>query len=574
MTFNNSLNTYTIGGGPISGSGGITMNGSGLVVLTGANTFTGATTINAGVLSISADNNLGTAPAAALSNSITLNGGTLQLTATTTFETATINANRGITLGDSGGTIKLTTASTGTFAGSETAVQYDGVITGSGNLTVAGGSLTNSGTIGTGTAPYILELLGGASNYTGNTFITNAIVAFQAGGGGGTGPNNALPTTTVLSLTNNGWFDMNNGGSNQTLAGLTGDTTGEIGSTNGTSGDILTINPANGQTYVFNGFVGPIGILGKGPTPGSPISVVIAGTGTGTQIFTGTNTYAGTTTLTSGTLGIDSASAIGTGTFIINGGAIDNLTSPSAPITLSAHNNAQTWGPATAAPTSGFAYGGTGSLNLGTGAVTITGDTGTPFTETITANAANSGTTLTVGGPISPASTVTTADTLAVAGPGNVTLGGVISNGTGTGASLALTMSGTGMLVVSGANTYTGVTTINSGTLRVANASSTSATGTNSVNVNAGGTLAGNGGATSPGFISGGVTVASGGSISPSGGGVSGAPKHRRHAHRRGPHAQQHRRRQSQLPDQQQFVARRDRGQRQSGAARLRLHDV
>ena len=35
MTFNNSVNTYTIGGAPISGSGGITMNGNGLVVLTG-----------------------------------------------------------------------------------------------------------------------------------------------------------------------------------------------------------------------------------------------------------------------------------------------------------------------------------------------------------------------------------------------------------------------------------------------------------------------------------------------------------------------------------------------------------
>ena len=76
-------------------------------------------------------------------------------------------------------------------------------------------------------------------------------------------------------------------------------------------------------------------------------------------------------------------------------------------------NNVQTWGPATAGPTSGFAYGGTGSLNLGTGAVTITGDTSTAFTETLTANGSA---TLTVGGTVSLASTVTAADTLAVAG--------------------------------------------------------------------------------------------------------------------------------------------------------------
>ena len=52
MTFNNSVNTYIIGGGPISGSGGVTLNGTGLVVLTGANTYTGNTIINGGTLQI------------------------------------------------------------------------------------------------------------------------------------------------------------------------------------------------------------------------------------------------------------------------------------------------------------------------------------------------------------------------------------------------------------------------------------------------------------------------------------------------------------------------------------------
>ena len=221
-------------------------------------------------------------------------------------------------MGASGGTINVTTASTGTFAMNETSVQYDGVITGAGNLMVTGGSGTNSGT-----NPYILEL-GGANNYTGTTTISNAVVGFV---NGLTTYNNALPPTTVLNLINHGWFDMNNGGSNQTLAGLNGDSTGVIGSTNGTSGDILAINPAAGQSYTFAGVFGPEAILDKGPTANSPISLVIGVAGsqtiTGTQIFSGPNTYFSGTTINSGTLRVANASgtsATGTGAVSVNAG--------------------------------------------------------------------------------------------------------------------------------------------------------------------------------------------------------------------------------------------------------------
>ena len=51
----NSGVDYTVGGGPIGGSGGITLNGTGNVTLTGSNTFTGGVAINAGTLIISSD---------------------------------------------------------------------------------------------------------------------------------------------------------------------------------------------------------------------------------------------------------------------------------------------------------------------------------------------------------------------------------------------------------------------------------------------------------------------------------------------------------------------------------------
>ena len=88
MTFNNTVTVpYTIGGGAIGGSGGITKNNDGTLTLTGANTFTGATTINGGTVIVSADNNLGAAPGAATPNSLTINGGMLATNANFTLAT-------------------------------------------------------------------------------------------------------------------------------------------------------------------------------------------------------------------------------------------------------------------------------------------------------------------------------------------------------------------------------------------------------------------------------------------------------------------------------------------------------
>ena len=58
---------------------------------------------------------------------LTLNGGGLQITAGTPFNTSTINTNRGITW-VSGGTINVLNVTSGTFSSNEAAVQYRGVI--------------------------------------------------------------------------------------------------------------------------------------------------------------------------------------------------------------------------------------------------------------------------------------------------------------------------------------------------------------------------------------------------------------------------------------------------------------
>src|SRR5208283_1642666 len=95
----------------------------------------------------------------------------------------------------------------------------------------------------------------------GITTINNATVSVM--NNDGTGPNNVLPSTTVLNLVNNGWFVLDNGATAQTIAGLTGDATGRAATSNNVNAVGLTIDPAAGQSYTFAGVVGPQTILGK-----------------------------------------------------------------------------------------------------------------------------------------------------------------------------------------------------------------------------------------------------------------------------------------------------------------------
>ncbi|MDD4992395.1 MAG: autotransporter-associated beta strand repeat-containing protein [Paludibacter sp.] len=95
----------------------------------------------------------------------------------------------------------------------------------------------------------------------------------------------------------------------------------------------------------------------------------------------------------------------------------------------------------------------------------------------------------------------------------NSTFNGAITNAqyTGTGAVAAIRKVGTGVWTLTNANTYTGGTTINGGTILVNNTTG-SGLGTGAVTVNAGGVLAGSG------IITGAVTVNDGGALSPGSG--------------------------------------------------------
>lgn len=261
-------------GGIIAGNAAnssLTKTGPGTLVLSGANTYAGTTTISGGTLSISNDNNLGTAPASPTPGHLVLNGGTLTNTAT-----ITLNANRGISLGASGGTIN-----TGLNP-----ITYSGIIAGTGALTKAG-----SGSL----------VLNGVNTYSGATNINSGTL--RLGGTAGERINNSSDVTVATSS----FFDL--GGFSETVGSLAGDGT----VTSSGAGSITLTVGGNNTSTIFNGAIWN----GSG-------TVALTKAGSGTMTITGSNTYTGITTISGGTLSIGNGTTAGSivSTSITNNGTL------------------------------------------------------------------------------------------------------------------------------------------------------------------------------------------------------------------------------------------------------------
>jgi T5SS/PEP-CTERM-associated repeat protein/autotransporter-associated beta strand protein len=183
--------------------GVLNVTGGGTLVLSGANTYSGGTNINASTLQLSGAGTLG-----ANTGITTITGGTLDLGGTTqtqaalhlnggTLQNGALNApitSTGGAINGIGGTASLTTTAGTTilsgidaYSGATTVnggtLEVDGTITGTSSVTVnAGGTLTGNGTID----PLIVAINNGATFAPGNSTPGNSIaivgnLAFQSG---------------------------------------------------------------------------------------------------------------------------------------------------------------------------------------------------------------------------------------------------------------------------------------------------------------------------------------------------------------------------------------------------------
>ncbi len=450
-------------------SSGITKTGAGTLVLSGSSTYTGATTVNGGVLRAT------TSAGALGAGGLTYTTGTLELanntglnfgrdtavngTATfvsdrltagagvdhslgtlTTLTTRTINLNAGgnvtsgiagLTFGQAnlGGALTVNTAADTqlTLGALNAAAARTITKTGAGTLVFSDASVgwvtASALTVNTGTVRL------DADNAFGATALTNVTVNATTAGATAlldlNGHNQAVLTLTfggtgaTATSTNN----VSTGAGTLTLGG-----TVTYSATNNPLGATLSGNVDLGaatRTFAVGNSTTATDDLTVSAAISGGTGVGVTKTGTGTLVFSGANTYAGTTTVSAGVLKAGAAGSLSSASAV----------SLAAGTTLDLNGHDQSIGSLT----------GSGSVTLGAG--------------TLTAGADNTSTTSTA----------------------------VISGSGGIG------KAGTGTFTVSGNNTYSGANTVSAGTLRVTTA-------------------------TALGTAAGGTTVASGAALEFSGG--------------------------------------------------------
>ncbi|WP_079918132.1 autotransporter outer membrane beta-barrel domain-containing protein [Salmonella enterica] len=418
----------------ISGSGQVVKSGDETLTLSGANSYTGGTTISGGTLVASNVEALGT-------GDITDNA-TLELNAGGDFAnniggTGSVvkSGDKTLTLSGSNTYTGGTTISGGTLVASNVEALGSGDVTDNATLELStGGDFANN--IG-GTGSVVKSgdktlTLSGTNSYTGGTTIS-----------GGTLVANNVEALGTGDVTNNATLELNTGGDfTNAISG-----SGQVVK----SGDkTLTLSGANsytGGTTISGGTLvaNDVNALGTGDvTDNATLALNAVGdfnnaiggsgkvekSGDDTLTLSGSNTYTGGTLINGGTLVASNVEALGTGdvtddaTLELNtGGDFDNAIS-------------------------------------GSGQVVKSGD------ETLTLSGSNTYT----GGTLISSGTLVANDVNAL-GTGDVTDNAVLELNTGgdfinsIGGTGRVEKSGDKTLTLSGTNSYTGGTTINDGTL-------------------------------------------------------------------------------------------------------------
>jgi len=510
-------NTVSISGA-ISGAGGLTKNGTGTLILSGSNSYTGTTTISAGVLNVQNANALGTTAggtsitsgaALQLQGGITVTGETLTLNGggvnsdgalrnisdnnewtgniNSAFASARIASDSGL-LTLSGNISHTNSANPLTFSGSGNTL-VSGVMSGTGSNVYG---KTGTGTLTLTGNNTFTGLLSATSGTVSISSIGNVGQASAAGAGttiniGGTATNGIL-LYTGSAATSNKTINLSTGSATYSST-ITQNGTGLLKFTSD-----FTATTGGNKTLILNG-------SGLGEIAGAIVNntgnlTSLTKSGDGTWTLSGNNTYSGATTISAGTLQFAKTASLYNGTtaswtapnIIVNSGGtlalnvggageftsanvdtIDSLGGASngfrsnSTLALDTTNAGGTF---THLGNISNPNSGSNVLNLtklGTGTLTLTGNNTYTGATTITAGTLQISSAGRLGGG-SYSGNISNSGTFIYAGTNNQTLSGVIS---GSG---ALTQNGTGTLTLTGNNTYTGTTTIASGTLQAASA--------------------------------------------------------------------------------------------------------
>ncbi len=422
----------------IGGTGRVEKSGDDTLTLSGSNTYTGGTLINGGTLVASNVEALGT-------GDVTDNA-TLALNTGGTFDNAISGSGQVVKSGDETLTLSGTnsytggtTISGGTLVATNVEALGSGDVTDDATLELNTGGTFDNAISGSGQVVKSgdkMLTLSGANSYSGGTLISDGTLVASNVEALGTGD---VTNNATLALNTGGDFTNNISGSGQvvksgddtlTLSGAnsyTGGTTISGGTLVATNVDALgTGDVTNSSTLELNtGGTFDNAISGSGQ---------VVKSGDETLTLSGSNTYTGGTLISGGTLVATNVDALGTGDVTDNatlelntGGTFDNAIS-------------------------------------GSGQVVKSGD------DTLTLSGANSytGGTLISGGTL-------VATSVEALGSGDVTDNAVLELNTGgtfdnaISGSGQVVKSGDKTLTLSGANSYTGGTTISGGTLVASN---------------------------------------------------------------------------------------------------------